>query len=128
MRTLQSLDKALELLIQGNHDSVFSAKVALESDRINYGNWFAENGNLKPCYDHRNMKNRQDVSYKKIIHENGSIYALKKEVLFNSNGFGGKNPGYIAMSNEEAIDIDNEYHFRIAELYYDEFFKDNFVV
>lgn len=127
MRTVKSLDKVLDKLLNSNYDSVFGAILAYSYTTNDYGHWkLNENHQIKPCYDHLNLKRRQDLTPEVMALENGSIYAIKRDSLFKYKTIIGNNPSFVAMSTEESIDINTIHDFKLAELFYNEIFKEHF--
>lgn len=101
IRETKDIDNAIEKLINGNFDSVFSS-CELEDFLI----WKKVNGGLESLnYDYKNRKRRQD-SEKQFV-ENGSVYCFKIEgFIENNNRLFGK-IGNSIMENWKMFEIDS---------------------
>lgn len=108
IRRKDDIDNAINTLIKGNYDSVFSA----------YKNkdlfWRRKKGKLEPInYDYKNRQRRQDMPEEYV--ENGSIYVFKTNT-FNKekNHICGKKGIYI-VPKEYSFEIDEPFDFWICE-------------
>jgi CMP-N-acetylneuraminic acid synthetase len=118
LRKVIAIDRAIEKLLNSDYDSVFGACFGLLSDTIHFGRWeISKDHQIKPMYDHLNMKRRQDLSRKMTIIENGSIYAIKTNALLKNSCYIGINPSFVLMSQEESLDINSYVDFEVAEFY-----------
>ncbi len=112
LRETKDIDNAIENVLDGGYDSLFSA-----SELHDFFIWSYEGeGNPKSLnYDYRNRKRRQDV--KKQYVENGSIYVLKPEILSKyGNRLGGR-IGISIMDTWKVHEIDNMENVELCEFY-----------
>ena len=100
----ETLDHAIEKLIEGKLDTVISVKDATHLY------WVESEGKFTPLYKER--KNRQLLP--KILKETGSILASRREAV-NENNRIGRNISFISLSTEEAIDIDSPMDWWLTE-------------
>ncbi|MEW6614155.1 MAG: glycosyltransferase [Thermodesulfobacteriota bacterium] len=100
----ETLDQAIEKLIEEKLDTVISVKDATHLY------WIESGGKFTPLYKER--KNRQLLP--KILKETGSILASRWEVI-NENNRIGRNISFIFLSTEEAIDIDSPMDWWLTE-------------
>lgn len=127
LRSLKSLDKVLDKICTTDYDSVFGAFPSIYFQRVNYGVWkLNDTGEITGYYDHLSPKRRQDLDRVISVSENGSIYAIRKESLYKHKSLIGIKPSYVFMTYEESVDIDNMIQLQLAEIYLENFFKDNF--
>jgi CMP-N-acetylneuraminic acid synthetase/UDP-N-acetylglucosamine:LPS N-acetylglucosamine transferase len=100
----ETLDQAIEKLIEGKLDTVISVKDATHLY------WIESGGKFTPLYKER--KNRQLLP--KILKETGSILASRRKVV-NENNRIGENISFVHLSTEEAIDIDSHMDWWLTE-------------
>ena len=109
IRKNDDLDKALELLLEENSDSLLSTVE-------NHGFIWSKNDQGILCsinYDYRYRQRRQDCP--KQFRENGSFYIFKPWVLDElNNRLGGKISCY-EMQPESALEIDSKLDFDLIE-------------
>lgn len=113
LRTAKQLDEAFELFFNSDCDSVFAAKRM----GTTHAKW-RQNPKTKEfegLYDYRHRPRRQETEcHFPMFVENGSIYIIKRDVMFEVNDFVGKKP---VIYESETIDIDRPEDFeRIAEI------------
>lgn len=108
IRSINDIDRAVQLLIEKNWDSLFSA--CLSHNFL----WRMEEGQAFPVnYDFRNRQPRQLLP--REYQENGSIYVCRTEVLTKyRNRLGGK-VGIYEMPQASSFEIDTEFDFFIIE-------------
>jgi CMP-N-acetylneuraminic acid synthetase len=97
-----SIDRAIDAMLDGEHDSAFS----VTENRI--FKW--EDG--KPNYDVSRPPRTQDM--KPFYIESTGFYGFKKEVIEKTGRYIGENPALIPVSAIEAIDVDDAADFAIA--------------
>ena len=110
LRPKGSLEKAINIFIDGNFDSLLSL-----SPTHNF--FWTINGDLAQAeYDYLNRQRRQDIENSKIKYiENGSIYIFSlNSFLLNSNRLGGE-IGYIIFDEEYSHEIDTPQDLKILE-------------
>ena len=106
--TTQDLDKALQLFIKENYDSLFSASPADDC--------FIWRGTHSLTYDYQNRQRRQDCIGNII--ENGAFYIFKTAVLLNYNNRLGGKIGYYLMERWQKYEIDELLDLKICETIY----------
>ena len=100
----ESIQKALDNVINGNNDSAFSA------ERIQTFAWYQG----KPInYDINNVPRTQDME--SIWVETSAFFIFKKEIFTVHNRRIGFNPYIQEVSGIEAVDIDEPKDFEMAE-------------
>ena len=105
------IDNAINTLIKGNYDSVFSMAVLDD-----YCIWKRDGKQLMSySYDYRNRGRRQERE--NLFLENGSIYVFRKELLLcEKNRIGGK-IGMYEMPFECSYEIDTEKDIFLCEYF-----------
>ncbi|MEW5818792.1 MAG: acylneuraminate cytidylyltransferase family protein [Cyanobacteriota bacterium] len=127
LRTFNSIDKAINLILNSEYDSIFSATISFENQSRNYGKWeFNKDGKFECVYDRYSRKRRQDFYNKFYIQENSSIYIIKQDVLKKYQSLIGEAPGFTIMMTEESMIINTEDHLSRAEILYKRIFKPEF--
>ena len=111
LRNLKDIDEAINVFMNNNLDSLFSA-----CDLKDLMVWKNIDDNLTSInYDYKNRKRRQDMQ--KQYGENGSIYIFKPKIIRESmNRLGGKIGTYI-MDSWKIYEIDNEEDIGICEYF-----------
>ena len=104
---IETINKCIDLLInQKIYDSI------LTSRSLYTWGWF----NGRPInYDTKVLPRSQDA--KPIIIETTGLYGIKSNSLIKNQSRIGNNPFFYEISDEEAIDLDNEDDFKILEYY-----------
>ena len=112
IRDKDDIDKAMEMFISENADSLFSSAL-LE----NFNAWEMINGDWKSLtYDYKNRRRRQDR--KPVFLENGSIYIFKPKILkLNNNRLGGKIVSY-QMPLWKSYEIDTMEDLELCAFYF----------
>lgn len=119
LRTVESIDKILQKMVETNCDSAFGANISFANTTLNYGFWeINDDDEMRPLYDYKNPKNRQEFHNNYSIVENGSIYAIRTEALLKNKSLIGDKPSFIIMPAEESVDINDERDFIRAEIIY----------
>ena len=101
IRESSDINKAIQLAINSEFDSLFSSSVVEDL-------FFWQFENKKLCsvnYDYKNRKRRQDAP--KQFVENGSFYMFKPEVLKKYNNRFGENIGKVEMEFWKMFEIDS---------------------
>ena len=110
LRTAKDIDKAIDILIKNNADSVVSVF------RDYYYSWFGDigrDGTFRPNYDYKGRPLRQKIQPK--YHEIGSIYVMTSKLLKEQkNRMGGKMFPYV-INKKLALDINDEFDFWLIE-------------
>ncbi len=104
---IETINKCIDFLInQKIYDSIFTSR-----SLYTWG-WF----NGKPInYDTKVLPRSQDA--RPIIIETTGLYGIKGSSLIQNQSRIGNNPFFYEISDEEAIDLDNEDDFKILEYY-----------
>lgn len=112
LRESKDIDNGIDVLLNGDYDSVFSA--------VKMGDlffWEIENGNVTSYnYDFKNRKRKQDLNSQII--ENGSIYIFRPYVLADYNNRLGGNIGFFYMDEWKKYEIDTYEDLEICKLIY----------
>ena len=101
IRESSDINKAIQLAINSEFDSLFSSSVVEDL-------FFWQFENKKLCsvnYDYKNRKRRQDAP--KQFVENGSFYMFKPKVLKKYNNRFGENIGKVEMEFWKMFEIDS---------------------
>ena len=116
LREADDLDRAINLFVSGQYDSIFSCSVA---DDLYF--WQRnEDGNLESVnYNWRNRKRRQDHAPQYI--ENGSFYIFMPQTLRRFNNRFGERIGMVEMDFWKAFEIDSPETLRICSALMNEF-------
>ncbi len=122
LRDKDDIDKAIEILIQENADSLFSC-TKLEAFFI----WGTKGNQYQSInHDYKHRKRRQDIEPQYL--ENGSIYVFKNEIIRKEkNRLGGK-IAIFKMEFWKSFQIDNYDDLDICNYYIKNKLKDNGVV
>lgn len=100
-----SVEKCLKSVIEEEFDSAFTASKIQD---------FLWTSDLKPLnFNPSNIPRSQDLPI--FYRETSGVYVFKKEVFLNSHQRIGKNPNVIEVSFKEAVDINEESDFILAE-------------
>ena len=110
IRPKYSLDKALNIFIDGKYDSLLSISPT------HHFFWKISNENIMPQYDYNKRPRRQDIKEKDISYkENGSLYIFSYEHFKKCNNRLGGKIGYIIFPEEYSLEIDTQIDFEIME-------------
>lgn len=101
----ETIERSVATLLEGGFDSVIMLK------EIRHLYWRRENGQFVPLF--RKRVNRQELE--PLYSETGAVFASRRSIITPENRLG-TNIGHVIGSEEEAIDIDTEIDFRLAEL------------
>lgn len=112
LREKADIDKAYELFVKEDYDSLFS--MAVMDD---YTLWSGYPGiNMRSLsFDYKNRGRRQDRE--PVYLENGSIYIFKKELIRKYNNRMGGKIGMYEMPFNHSFEIDSESEIEICEFY-----------
>jgi CMP-N,N'-diacetyllegionaminic acid synthase len=115
IRLKEDIDGALQMLVDTGADTVVSL---CRVDGAFHPYWMKtmRDGRLAPLMElYREYVRRQDLP--PVYRRNGSILAVRKNVLMEQNTYYGEDMRGYLMPDERSIDIDTEVDFRIAELF-----------
>lgn len=113
LRSSKHIDEAIKLLIAKKAD----ACVSVAENKVNpyYSNIIDKN----KMFRYYIKKSRFDFDAKpdsqKTYMLNGAIYVIKPKVLLKEKTFQPRKTAAYVMSEQDSVDIDNEYDFKIAE-------------
>ena len=74
-------------------------------------------------YDPKSLPRSQDAT--PLIYETTGLYGIKRNALISNKSRIGNNPFFFEVSDEEAIDLDNERDFQYLEYYIKNFLNNN---
>lgn len=104
--TPHTIQKCLDSVLKGEFDSAFTASKIQD---------FLWTSDLKALnFNPTNIPRSQDLPI--FYRESSGIYVFKKEVFLNTHQRIGKNPNIVEISFKEAVDINEEKDFTLAEL------------
>ena len=104
----ETIAEAVRLMREDSpHDSVFTA--------VKRFSWFWFD-NKAVNYDPRTLPRSQDA--RPIIQETTGLYAIERSVLLADRCRIGRNPHMLFVDEQEAVDIDSEIEFRLAEFWH----------
>lgn len=111
LREFDDIDNAINILIEKEYDSLFSANIYSGGFL-----WIEENKSFKSFnYDYKNRQRRQDKINNYV--ENGSFYIFKPEILLNErNRLGGK-VGIYLMDEWKSFEIDEISDIELVNFY-----------
>lgn len=106
LRSSKHIDEAVKLLIAKKAD----ACVSVVKNKVNpcYSNTIDSKGMFKFYF-------KKSPKHKKTYILNGAIYLIKPEVLLREKTFEPKKTAAYIMSEQDSVDIDNEFDFKFAE-------------
>lgn len=108
--TASMIDNCIDLLLKEGWDTVITVKpVSTRSEWIGY---VSEKGSFEQIIDEEEYFKLSKI---KEFAPSGNVYVFKRKVLFEQKKVIGKNTGVIAVSPEEAVDIDYLIDFEFAE-------------
>ncbi|MBI4994105.1 acylneuraminate cytidylyltransferase family protein [Candidatus Peregrinibacteria bacterium] len=113
LRTHEHIDAAVDLLIKTGADSVVSVvHVPHQFNPVSVMK--IENEKLIPFIESSQILRRQDKP--KVYGRNGpAVLAMRREIILKKNSLYGDDIRPIIMSEEESVDIDTMFDFKIAE-------------
>jgi CMP-N,N'-diacetyllegionaminic acid synthase len=112
LRNEKYIDNAIEKLLKTGADSVITV---CKVKHHPYWNFIANGDSLCPLINNdANPTRRQDLP--ETYAPNGSVYVVRRDVLFNQNSILGKDTRAVVMPVEESIDIDGYFDWFIAEM------------
>ena len=111
IRSETSIDETIKKLIETKADSVVTVY-----QNKHHPFWsFTANGDKLSPYSKEGMNLRyQDLPV--LYSLNGSIYALRRDVLLEKNSIFGSDTRSVVMPQQESIDIDDYYDLFVAEM------------
>ena len=112
-RLVEDIDKAIELFLETDCDSVVSV---CETEHPPHWVFTIEGDRLKPILTNWNqVTRRQDAPETYRI--NGAVYVIRRAVIMeHDKGMMGCDIHPFVMLNERSLDIDSEFDFKLAEL------------
>ena len=114
MRTLASLNSALEKFIQNDVDSLVSVREVPDEYNTHWSFTCNENQHLQIATGEKEIiARRQDLP--KAYHRDGSIYITKTSVILDNNYLYGKTTAYIENKEPSFVNIDNLEDWKKAE-------------
>jgi len=108
----ETIDKAIEILDETNHDSVFTV------NKKHAWVWF---NNRPITYYPGNLPRSQDAT--PLIIETTGLYGITKDVVRSLKRRVGNNPYMLEVDQIEGWDIDEPLDFALAELFFDNVLK-----
>ncbi|MBF0108054.1 MAG: acylneuraminate cytidylyltransferase family protein [Magnetococcales bacterium] len=113
LRQTTDIERALDLLLRGSHDSCTSVSPAAKPPDWMYR--LNEDGTLRPVLENRPPSGgRQDLPKAYVL--NGAIYACRIPWLLEGKRFVDEKTVAYLMEPRDAIDIDTEIDFNLCEL------------
>jgi CMP-N-acetylneuraminic acid synthetase len=122
-RSLEDIDKAIEILSSTNADSVISV-VDVEGHHPARMKFLDDNGFLIDPIFCENYENQPRHELEKIYIRNGAIYLTRTNILKNNTLKGSKSFGLV-MPQIRSINIDNNIDFDFAEFIYEKYLVNN---
>jgi CMP-N,N'-diacetyllegionaminic acid synthase len=114
MRSLQSLNSALEKFISSNADSLVSVREVPHEYNPHWTFTLSDNDNLKIATgENEIISSRQDLP--KAYHRDGSIYITKTSVILEGNSLYGNTIAYAESKEEAFVNIDTLKDWEKAE-------------
>jgi len=112
LRTSKHIDEAIKLLIAKKAD----ACVSVAENKVNpYYSNFIDKNKMFHYYLKKGCEFAANQKHQKTYILNGAIYLIKPEVLLRERTFEPRKTAAYVMSEQDSVDIDNEYDFKIAE-------------
>jgi CMP-N-acetylneuraminic acid synthetase len=109
---VKTINKCIDILKTNKHDSILTIKSMYT--------WFWFEG--KPVnYNPRILPRSQDA--KPINMETTGLYGITKAALLECKSRIGQSPYFYEVTDEEAIDLDNEFDFKFLEFYVQKHFS-----
>jgi len=103
---VETVNACIEIMHTGKYDSVLTSKSIYT--------WFWYNG--RPVnYDPNILPRSQDA--KPVVMETTGLYGIKRNALLANKSRIGKSPYFFEVTDAEAIDLDNEFDFKLLEFY-----------
>ncbi len=103
-------EKALDMLINSNNDSIFTAFMK----SYTMATWKVSSDKVEALYDYHLRPRWQDVEVNdKLFGEDGAFYAIKYDAFKKCKDFIGENP--LIFQVERTVDIDTQEDFNRAE-------------
>jgi CMP-N-acetylneuraminic acid synthetase len=113
-RTVEDLERAIELANQGGCDSIISVVQVFATHPILMKR--IENGRLLPyCIEEKEGTRRQDYDPPAYM-RNGAIYLTRRDVLMQQNSIWGKTIRPYVMPPERSVSVDSELDLKLVEI------------
>lgn len=110
LRTVETVEKAVEMVTEDSYDSVLSLQE--EDDYL----WEADGDVVRPKnYDPTRRGPRQNEDWNQWV-ENLAVYAVDRDVLLETGCRLGGTTGYVEMPNWRSVDIDDPEDLQIARV------------
>ena len=103
---VKTINDCIEILLTKQFDSVLTAK------SLYTWFWFE---NKAVNYDPKILPRSQDA--KPVIMETTGLYGITRQALLENKARIGESPYFYEVTDEEALDLDNEFDFRFLEFY-----------
>lgn len=116
LKTHEDIDGAAQMLVDSEADSVIGV-TEMQDHHPRRAKWLDEKGVIHDFMPEPQSGRRQDCKPVAYI-RNGTIYALKREIVMTANGklFGHDlSLGYV-MPEERSVNIDTEIDFKLCEI------------
>jgi CMP-N,N'-diacetyllegionaminic acid synthase len=111
LRTSEDIDKAMEIFLNNECDSVISV---VEMEHPPYWCYKLTNKFMEPLFGEEYLsKRRQDLP--KTFSPNGAIYIAKPSIIEKYKGFDTPRSIPYLMSNERSMDIDSEFDLQLVD-------------
>jgi CMP-N,N'-diacetyllegionaminic acid synthase len=113
LRTVPTIDEAVELVVDGEYDSALSL---YEDDSYLWERH--EDDSVSPTnYDPAKRGPRQKEDWNQWV-ENKAVYAVERDVLMETGCRIGDNVGYVEMPAWRSIDVDRPHDLELARVLY----------
>ena len=103
---VETVNACIEILHNGKYDSVLTSRSIYT--------WFWFDGS-PVNYDPRILPRSQDA--KPVVMETTGLYGIKRQALLANKSRIGESPYFFEVTDAEAIDLDNEFDFKLLEFY-----------
>lgn len=104
LRTAEQIDEAIDTQLMFSVDSVLSV---YENKQFL---WRPGKYGLEPLFEERLLRRERETTY----HENGAIYVMKPNTVYDQNDIVGQHVGHILMQERNSVHIDSQYEFKIC--------------
>ena len=100
------MNACIDILLSGKYDSVLTSRSLFT--------WFWFDG--RPVnYNPQLLPRSQDA--RPVVMETTGLYGIKRQALLENKSRIGKNPYFFEVTDEESVDLDNEFDFKLLEIY-----------
>lgn len=109
LKTTRDIDQCIETLVEGGYDSVIGVTPIPEDHHPARVKWISSRGFIRDFIPEPAAGRRQDLAPKAYV-RNGTVYALKRNVLFGDKAmlFGHLSSFGVVMPPERSVNIDTE--------------------